>query len=702
MKGLANEMAERLFARRGSLPMVFQAEANECGLACLAMVVSYFGRVTDIRSIRESSNLPAFGASLKHLTRAAAAAGLKTRSLKLELEDIKRLSTPAILHWDLDHFVVLKKCGSRSVVIHDPAVGVRKYPLEELDGHFTGIAVEFSPASGAIRAAPARRLRLSDLMRLSSGAARGMALILLLSLLVQACSLLSPLYLQLVIDQGLARGDMDLVLVVALLFGLLMLARIALGHVRSLVTMQFSIRLGFEMVAGVFEHLLKLPLRFFERREMGDLVSRFSSVEKVSALISQDMITVLVDGLLSGLSLILLYVYSPLLATVCLGFVIAAMLLRLSSLPGEKLRRQETIVRAAKSESRLMENIRWASVIKNYGIEEQRSVDWQNHYVNSANAGYQLGTFQLWFGSGQGLLFGIEQILIVYIGASLIAGGSLTIGQLMGFIFLKQHFSSSVLAMFPKLAELRLMQLDLERIADIALEEVEESDATAGLPRRAFSGKVRGEGLGFCYSADERPVFEALDFAVEPGEALVVTGPSGCGKSTLLKLLAGLEKPDAGALLFDDSPLSRLGLSALRSASAAVLHSDGLLAGDIAFNINLDDEPYNQARLEDACRRACILDEILALPLGFNTRVGELGNSLSAGQVQRVLLARALYKRPRLILLDESLACLSDAVARKILENIGELRIAVVLVTHNPALARFGTRQLSLPTAQAA
>ena len=695
-------MVNRLFARRGGLPMIFQAEANECGLACLAMIVSYFGRDTDIRSIRESSNLPAFGSSLKHLTRAAAAAGLKARSLKLDIGDIKRLSTPAILHWDLDHFVVLKKCGSGGVVVHDPAVGVRKYPFDELDGHFTGIAVEFSPAGGAVGDAPARRLRLRDLMRFSRGTARGMTLILLLSALVQVCSLLSPFYLQLVIDQGLARGDMDLVLAVALLFGLLMLARIALGHVRSLVTMQFSTRLGFEMVSGLFEHLLNLPLRFFERREMGDLVSRFSSVEKISALISQDMITVLVDGLLSILSLILLYVYSPLLATVCLTFVIVAMLLKLGSLPGEKLRRQESIVRAAKSESRLMENIRWASVIKNYAIEEQRSADWQNHYVNSANAGYQLGTFQLWFGSSQALLFGIEQILIIFIGAGLIAGGNLTIGQLMGFIFLKQHFSSSVLAMFPKLAELRLMQLDLERIADIALEEAEESGAMARSPSRAFSGKVRGEGLCFRYSNDERPIFEALDFAVEPGETLVVTGPSGCGKSTLLKLLAGLENPAAGSLYFDEIPLSGLGLSALRSATAAVLHSDGLLAGDIAFNINLEDEPHNHERLEDACRRACILDEILALPLGFNTRVGELGNSLSAGQVQRVLLARALYKRPRLILLDESLACLSDAVAQRILGNIGGLRIAIVLVTHNPALARLGTRQISLSTAQAA
>ena len=692
----------RLFTGRNSLPMIFQAEANECGLACLAMVVSYFGRATDIRSLREASNLPAFGASLKHLTRAAAAASLKTRSLKLELGDIERLSTPAILHWDLDHFVVLKKCRGGKVVIHDPAVGVRKYPLGELDGHFTGIAVEFSSSGSAIGAEPARRLRLRDLVRFSHGTAKGMALILLLSLLVQVCSLLSPLYLQLVIDQGLARGDMDLVLVVALLFGLLMLARTALGHARSLVTMQFSIRLGFEMVSGLFEHLISLPLRFFERREMGDLVSRFSSVEKISAIISQDMITVLVDGLLSILSLILLYLYSPLLATVCVGFVIAAMLLKLSSLPGEKLRRQETIVRAAKSESRLMENIRWASVIKNYAIEEQRGSDWQNHYVNSANAGYQLGTFQLWFGSSQGLLFGIEQILIIYIGASLISGGSLTIGQLMGFIFLKQHFSSSVLAMFPKLAELRLMQLDLERIADIALEPAEETNRLAQLPRRAFGGKLRGEQVGFGYSADERPVFEALDFQVEPGEMLVITGPSGCGKSTLLKLIAGLEQPGAGSLLYDGGPLRKLGLSALRSATAAVLHSDGLLAGDIAFNINLEDEPYNHARLEDACRRACILDEILALPLGFNTRVGELGNSLSAGQVQRVLLARALYKRPKLLLLDESLACLSDTVARRILENIGELRIAVVLVTHNPALARLGTRLISLPGARPA
>ena len=692
----------RLFARRHSLPMIFQAEANECGLACLAMIVSYFGSASDIRSLREASNLPAFGASLKHLTRAAAAAGLKTRSLKLELDDLRLLATPAILHWDLDHFVVLKKCSGGKLIIHDPAVGIRKYPIDELDGHFTGIAVEFSPAGGVIGTGPVRRLRLRDLVRFSHGTVRGMALILLLSLLVQACSLLSPLFLQLVIDQGLARGDMDLVLVVALLFGLLMLARIALGQVRALVSMQFSIRLGFQMVSGLFEHLISLPLRFFERREMGDLISRFSSVEKISALISQDMITVLVDGLLSILSLGLLFIYSPLLAAVCLGFVIAAMLIKLCSLPGEKSRRQETIVRAAKSESRLMENIRWASIIKNYAIEEQRTADWQNHYVNSANAGYQLGTFQLWFGSAQGLLFGIEQIVVIYIGATLISAGSLTIGQLMGFIFLKQHFSSSVLAMFPKLAEMRLMQLDLERIADIALEEVEETGSVAHLPRRSFTGRLRGEKLCFRYSTDELPVFEALDFGVEPGEMLVITGPSGCGKSTLLKLVAGLEQPDAGTLLYDGSPLRKLGLAALRAGAAAVLHSDGLLAGDIAFNINLEDEPYNQPRLEDACRRTCILDEILALPLGFNTRVGELGNSLSAGQVQRVLLARALYKRPKLLLLDESLACLSDSVARRILENIRELRIAVVLVTHNPALAGLGTRQIRLPGALSA
>jgi len=692
----------QLFASRHSLPMIFQAEANECGLACLAMVVSYFGQTTDIRSIREASNLPAFGASLKHLTRAAAAAGLKSRPLKLELADLPRLATPAILHWDLDHFVVLKKFSRGKAVIHDPATGIRKYPLQELDGHFTGVAVEFSQAREAVAAEPPRRLKLRDLVRFSHGIARGMALILLLSLLVQACALLSPLYLQLVIDQGLARGDMDLVLVVALLFGLLMLARIALGHVRSLVTMQFSMRLGFEMVSGLFEHLIHLPLRFFERREMGDLVSRFSSVEKISALISQDMITVLVDGLLSLASLALLYAYSPMLATVCLGFVVAATLLKLCSLPGEKLRRQETIVRAAKSESRLMENVRWASVVKNYAIEEQRSADWQNHYVNSANAGYQLGTFQLWFGSGQSLLFGVEQILIIFLGAQLISAGDLTIGQLMGFIFLKQHFSSSVLAMLPKLAELRLMQLDLERIADIALEAVEEADPLGQFPRRAFSGKVSGEGLGFRYSADEAPIFEALDFALDPGETLVITGPSGCGKSTLLKLIAGLEPPTAGRIRYDGGPLRKLGLANLRSAAAAVLHNDGLLAGDIAYNINLEDEPHNQDRLEDACRRACILEEIFALPLGFNTRVGELGNSLSAGQVQRVLLARALYKRPKLLLLDESLACLNDTVARRILENIAELRIAIVLVTHNPALARLGSKWIELPGPRAA
>jgi len=676
--------------------MIFQNEIAECGLACLAMVANYYGKFTDIRTLRERLHMPVGGASVKHLLRACIALELQGRPLKLELNDIKLLTLPAILHWDTDHFVVLKKVSAKKFVIHDPAMGIRRYSLAELDRHFTGISIELCPAVSFTRERQEKKYSLQELFRTTPSFRLAIRQVFLLSLLLQLLSITFPLYLQLVIDQGLSKGDEDIIFLVALLFSLVILAKAGVTYFRGVVLLQFSSQLGFQMVSNTFAHLLRLPLSYFEKREMGDIVSRFSSLDNIKQLVTQEMVTVIVDGLFSLLTLFLLMLYSPTLALVALFFVAILSLVRLLTIPRERAYRQEVLQTGAKQQTRFMENIRCIAVTKNYAIESERLSEWQNYYSYFINTSYRLGHLQLRFGSFHSLLFGLDHVATIYLGSSAIFSGQLTIGQLMSFVFLKQHFSASVAAMLPKLAEIRLLKLELERVSDILFQEPEQSLENTSLLKPVITGELQAEQLSFNYSLSDAAVFEKVSFSVAPGEVLVITGQSGCGKSTLLKLLLGLASPCGGTLYIDGRQISELGVRHYRTQVAAVLHGDGLLSGSLSYNVNLEQEPLNAERLEEACRASCIYDDISQLPMGFNTQVGEMGVALSAGQVQRLLLARALYRHPKILVLDEALSHLSTVVAQEIVRNIQRTKTTLILVTHSVDLFELADRVLEM------
>lgn len=671
---------------RHTLPMIYQTEVAECGLACLAMIANYYGKYSDLRSLRERLRLPIGGASVKQLLQAGQQLEMQCRSLKLDLQDISRLSLPAVLHWDTDHFVVLRRVTRRAIVIHDPAVGVRRYTLAELDYHFTGIAIELAPSVSFTKEKIGREYSVRELFRATPSFRSAMAQVFLLSLLLQILSLIFPLYLQLVIDQGLSKGDLDIVFFVALLFSLVILAKACVSYFRGVVLLQFSNQLGFQLVSNTFAHLLRLPLSFFERREMGDIVSRFSSIDSIKKLVTEEMITVIVDGVFSLLTFVLLFLYSPLLACVAFAFVFALAVVRLLTLARERSHRQEVLQTGASQQTRFMENIRCIAVTKNYGIEDDRLAEWQNYYAYSVNANYRLGHLQLGLGSMHSVLFGLDHVATIYLGALVIFEGQLTIGQLMSFVFLKQHFTSSIAAMLPKLAEIKLLRLELDRVSDIAFAEPEAIYEDTSLLEFRLSGAITAENLGYCYTPAQANLFQELCFELEPGDSLAVSGRSGSGKSTLLKLLLHLSVPTEGQVVCDGLPLSEIGIKAYRARVASVLHGDSLLVGSLAYNINLGLEPLNTQRLEAACRESRILDDIARLPMGFNTQVGEMGVALSAGQVQRVLIARALYRLPKIVLLDEGLSHLSTDVALEIMANIRQLGTTLILVTHNPEL----------------
>jgi len=672
-----------LFGFQRRLPILFQAEIAECGLACLAMIGQYHGRELEVRELRTRFAGALNGTSVRSLVDIGAQLQLRCRALRLELADLDSLDLPAILHWDMDHFVVLSRLRRRRAVIHDPAAGVREYTLKELGNHFSGVALQCAPTKEFSARRSGRHLRLGELVSRGPEFRRGVGQILALSLLLQVLILLAPLYLQLVIDQGITRGDGDLIFLLALLFVFLIVGRALVSYSRGLLTLSFTNRLGFQLVTDTFRHLLRLPLSFFERRERGDVVSRFSALENIKQIVTQELVTALVDGLFSLLTLLILFLYSPQLALVVLFATAAYCTLRLATIGGEKARRQETVVNNAAQQSRFMENIRAVSTIKTNGLEAEREEDWSNRYTRYLNSGFDLGNYQLLLSTWQGLLFGLENIATVYLGAMAVTANQLTLGQLMSFLFLKQHFVAAVTTLLTKLGEIRLMRLELERVAEIRLAKPAPHSDTQTLRSPVLEGDIGVEGLVFRFKGAPAPIFSDVNFCLRAGTVTVLTGPSGCGKTTLLKVLLGLERAGAGSMTVDGCRRA-VGLMPFADQISTVLHGDGLLAGDLRFNIDLGRDAGDERRLWRACERAGLCPMVQMLPLGFATRIGELGSMLSAGQVRRVLLARAFYRLPRLLLLDETLTHLGRGAAAEVIATIRAAGITALIISHDP------------------
>ncbi len=665
------------------LPMIYQSETNECGLACLAMVSSFHGKRVDLRGLRSRFGIAGLGASANQLMQFSSSLQLSGRAVSVEPDDLRRLKLPAILHWDMDHFVVLKKVSQRGITIHDPAVGIRQYKKREIGLHLTGVALELHPEQGFITKETTSRLKLGQLLAGISLNGSDIGQIFLVTLFIQLLALLNPLYLQLVIDQGLGNSDFDLIFALAFLFVLLILLKTVLSHIRGLHLLQFGNYVGFELVGSVARHLISLPLSYFERREMGDIVSRLGSLENIRRLVTQEMITILVDGAFSVITLILLYIYHPTLASIVLGFVSFNLVIRLLYVNAERDLRKECLVIGARQQSRFMENVRNILTTKINSIEDSRHGLWESAYVDHINTGFRLENLQLTLSSIQSLTFGIENILIILLGSATVIEGNISLGQLMSFMFLKQHFASSVLAMLPKYIEIKMISVELDRVSDITQESPEFQSDSVQLYKPSFDADICLQNVSFHYHGSNRSIIQKLNVDIPAGKCTAVSGISGSGKTTLLKILLGLETPNEGSVLIGGTDLKEFSAISFRKACSALLHGDGLLAGDLAYNIHLDQKPNDWQAMEEVCELVGISELIHTLPLGFATEVGEMGNIFSAGQIQRILLARALYRTPEILVLDESLSHLDTDSAIQLLNSIRTKGITTVLVTHN-------------------
>ena len=691
-----HDLAHLSFWRSQRLPILLQTEAAECGLACLCMVASYWGHQTDISSMRRRFSVSLKGVTLKGLMAMAQGLALNTRPLKLDMQHLPELKLPAILHWVLNHFVVLKSVSGGHAVIHDPAVGERRLPLAEMAKHFTGVALELTPTAEFKKAEEKQQFSLLSLMGRVVGLKRGLLQLLVLGLALQVCALVAPFYMQWLVDEALLAADRDLITVLGCGFLLLVLIQTAIGAVRSWITTVLATNLNLQWLGNVFAHLLKLPLPYFEKRHTGDIVSRFNSIQTMQRSLTTQFVEGAIDGVLVLATLGMMLFYSPLLAGVACIAVLLYVLLRWALFNAMREATAEQIIHAAKQQTHFLESVRGIQSIRLFGRNEERRASWMNALADQFNADLRIAKLSVSYQTANTLLFSAERVIVIWMAALAVLDNRFSVGMLFAFISYKDQFSQRMASLVDKLFELRMLRLHGERVADIVLTRAEEDSNDVEVDVEHISPSIEIRNLAFRYADSEPYVLSGLNLAIPAGQCIAVTGPSGCGKTTLMKLLLGLLEPTEGEILIGGVTLANLGMKNYRQLLGTVMQEDSLFAGSIADNISFFAPSPNQQQVQACAQLAAVHAEIAAMPMGFNTLVGDIGSGLSGGQKQRILLARALYKNPKLLVLDEATSHLDVWNEQAVNAAIQKIQLTRVIVAHRPETIAMAQRVVLL------
>jgi ATP-binding cassette subfamily B protein RaxB len=688
-------MAQLLsFSGRKATPVIVQTEGAECGLACLTMVAAFHGYDTDLATLRRRHPISLKGATMAHLIQIAAGLELAARPVKVELQDLDGLALPAILHWDFNHFVVLVGVQRGRAVIHDPARGRCEVDLAEVSRHFTGVCLELAPASGFRPRKERQQVAVLDLLGRLNGIKGTVAQILVMAAALELFAVLTPFFMQLVVDEGVVAQDHDLIAVLGVGFLLLALIQVGVTAARAWVVMVLGTTLNMQVVVRLFSHLLQLPMSFFEKRHLGDINSRFESLSVIQRTLTTSFIEAIVDGGMALITVFVMFAYSWRLTLIVGAAAALYAALRCVLFAPLQQAQNEQIAHAARQQSSFLETVRGIQSVKLFNRQLQRGTAHTHLLAANVNAGIRVQRLTILYHAINGLLFGVENIAVIWLGAALVVNGTLSLGMLFAFVAFKQQFTSRIAAFVDKGIDFHMLGLHAERVGDIALTQREPEGAVDVFPtlKRA---DIELRNVGFRYSDFEAPILHNVNLRIEEGESVAIIGPSGCGKTTLLKLILGLLTPTEGEVLIGGVNINRLG-TRYRDLIGAVMQEDELFAGSIAENICFFDLEPDRLRIEACAKLAAIESDIVAMPMGYNTLIGEMGTVLSGGQKQRVLLARALYKQPRVLALDEATSHLDVARERSVNVAVRGLRLTRIIIAHRPETISMAGRVVAL------
>lgn len=681
------------------LPMIMQTEAAECGLACLAMIANHAGHTIDLPALRRRYSTSARGVTLGRLIAVATDLGFNCRPIRIELGYLARLETPTILHWNLNHFVVLKRVSGNNVEVHDPARGVRRMPLAEAGSYFTGVALELRPMITFQPVHDARRFGWLDLTGPLPGLKSALSQILILALALQAMATALPFFVQLVLDHVLVGGDTKLLASLVIAFALLVSLQAIFSTARGWAIAWLGGKLNAEWASNVFAHLMRLPLSYFETRHVGDLTSRFSSIQAVQRTMTGSFAESVINGITGIATLLVLALLNTTIALVVLSGIGMYAALRWLSCRMLWQMNEQQLVYLARQQTTLLESVRGIQAIKLANKQGERAARFATVTLDAAHRDIAVQRTMLTFSTISQWLFGTQRITLVWFAAQLVLGGHLSIGMLTAYVAFADQLSTCASVLIDRIVEFRMLGLHAERIADIALSEPEEPGA-AGAEHAPDDISIELDNVSFRYASGEPWILRNCSLRIGQGESVAIIGPSGCGKTTLLKIILGLLVPTEGVVRVGGIDIHNYGLSAYRRLVAAVMQDDQLFEGSIADNISFLDDRATLDAVRRAAVAAAIDDEISTMPMRYETLIGNMGATISGGQKQRLLLARALYRAPRILALDEATSHLDAHNEHCVNEYVRRADMTRIVVAHRKETISSCDRQISLAPAR--
>ncbi|HGQ7176978.1 TPA: peptidase domain-containing ABC transporter [Acinetobacter baumannii] len=686
-----------VFTFRSKVPVILQTESSECGLACLAMISSYYGHYETIFTLRQKYSVSIKGSSLSDLIKIAGKINLNSRPLRLEMDELSKLRLPCIIHINMDHFVVLVSVNKKIEVI-DPSLGKRFYSIDEFSDIFTGIALEIWPNSKFEKNEKKEIFNFFHLLHDLKSLLPSFSYILILAVVLEILGLVSPLYMQFVLDNVIPEGDRQLLLTLTIAFFMLMIFNIIITTTQTLIGMFVSTTLNVQWKSNVLNHLVNIPNEYFFKRHLGDIISRFNSIDPIQSTLTSTFIITLLNACLAIFTLCLMFYFSAQLALITLIAMVLYLLLKIITYLPLRSLAEKGIILGASQNSYLMETIRGIRAIKQYNKQDKRSNNWLSLFVNQTNNSLSSQKLSVIISIINKFIFGVENLLIIWFGANLVIDKTFTIGFLTAFIAYKTQFSTRFSSLIDSYFQIKMLSLHGERLSDIVLTDQEDVTAFELTPnvKQEIKGQIKAENISFKYGDFEAEIIQGLNLTIEAGQSIALTGPSGCGKTTFLNLLNASLKPTSGEIFLDNIPFSQLGTKNLRSLIACVDQNDTLFAGNIIENISFFDSNVKLEWVERCAEMAGIHNEIIKMPMGYWSLVGDMGSSLSGGQKQRILIARALYQKPKILFMDEATSHLDIRKEKEINQMISDLKITRVIIAHRKETIMSADRVISL------
>lgn len=670
------------------VPEINQMSATECGLACLAMVLSYHGRKTSITELRAKSGLGRDGLSALSIVKIARNYNMRVRAISLQQSDFRNVSLPAIVHWEFNHFLVIERWSQRGVDVVDPAHGRRRLSHKEFDQSFTGVAITLEPGVHFDRESASPRLSLRDyLFQYLKQTPLAILEVLGTSLLIQGFGLTLPLLTKFVVDEVLPFRQSNLMELLGIGLVLLVLTQTAASLLREWLLVFLRARIDMRMMLDFFERMLMLPYKFFQVRSSGDLLTRMASNTVIRDTLSNQLISTFLDGTTVLIYFFILFSQSPAFALLSLGLgALQIIVLLTTSRTIHDLSHRE-LTAQGKSQGYMAEALAGMATLKAAGAEQQALEQWTNLFLDQLNISVHLNYLSVLIGGAQGILRSLTPLALLWLGAVQVMNGSLSTGSMFALNALAAAFLAPLGSLVGSGQQLQVVRAHFERLTDVSTAEPEQ-DRTKALPPPYLSGRVELEHVSFAYDSESPQVLHDVNLRIEAGQKVALVGRTGSGKSTLGKLLLGLYLPTEGQILYDNFPLANMDYQDVRRQFGVVMQDTTLFSGSVRQNISLHDPSMPMERIVEAARLAAIHEDVLKMPMEYETLVSEGGSALSGGQRQRLALSRALAHHPAILLLDEATSHLDVITEKQVEHNLHTVPCTQIIIAHRLSTVR--------------